>query len=269
MKDVKNLPSITPVRLPTIVPVRTPRRVVLLTSTALPALAFNTSVRLPTNEINILPPIFFDDSIRLPTGGLDKDRVINCIAAFVSKMLHKLTPEYSHDWFETTVLKWLREDRSPFSARTVAAAESGDEIADRALRRVFVEITRGELSSGPGQHLYVREYGEHAVLRGPCRHRPGRRLQDNFVRDPEMCALIWEISRALHKFGIRPTRNPATMDKHSADAATMDKHSAISLLVAALASLGHHFEEKTLQAIWLGPTGKLVREIFSATIACG
>ena len=225
--------------------------------------------RLPTSEIDSFPPIFFDDSIRLPTGGLDKDRVINCIAAFVSKMLHKLTPEYSHDWFETIVLKWLREDRSPFSARTVAAAESGDEIADRALRRVFVEITRGELSSGPGQHLYVREYGEHAVLRGPCRHRPGRRLQDNFVRDPEMCALIWEISRALHKFGIRPTRNPATMDKHSADAATMDKHSAISLLVAALASLGHHFEEKTLQAIWLGPTGKLVREIFSATIACG
>ena len=163
MKDVKNLPSITPVRLPTIVPVRTPRRVVLLTSTALPAPAFNTSVRLATNEINILPPIFFDDSIRLPTGGLDKDRVINCIAAFVSKMLHKLTPEYSHDWFETIVLKWLREDRSPFSARTVAAAESGDEIADRALRRVFVEITRGELSSGPGQHLHVREYVEHTV----------------------------------------------------------------------------------------------------------
>jgi len=273
MKDVKNLPSITPVRLPTIVPVRTPRRVVLLTSTALPALAFNTSVRLPTNEINILPPIFFDDSIRLPTGGLDKDRVINCIAAFVSKMLHKLTPEYSHDWFETIVLKWLREDRSPFSARTVAAAESGDEIADRALRRVFVEITRGELSSGPGQHLHVREYVEHTVLRGPHKRQPGRRLQNNFVRDPEMCGIIWEISRALHKFGLRPTRNAATMHKYPADAATttMDKHSAISLLVAALEHLddplGYHLEEKTLQEIWLGPTGKLVREIFSAKLS--
>src|SRR5262245_39005620 len=54
MKDVKNLPSITPVRLPTIVPVRTPRRVVLLTSTALPALAFDTSVGIPTNWSNTL-----------------------------------------------------------------------------------------------------------------------------------------------------------------------------------------------------------------------
>ena len=56
MKDVKNLPSITPVRLPTIVPVRTPRRVVLLTSTALPALAFNTSCAyLQTRSISSRP----------------------------------------------------------------------------------------------------------------------------------------------------------------------------------------------------------------------
>src|SRR5262245_25301637 len=205
MKDVKNLPSITPVRLPTIV-----------LSTALPALAFTTSVRLPTNEINILPPIFFDDSIRLPTGGLDKDRVIDCIAAFVSKIRHKLTREYSRDQFETTMLKLLREDRPSFDRWTVAAAEAGYEAADRALRRVYVEISRKELPSGPGQHLHVKEYGEHWLLRDgePHKRRPGRRLTDNYVRNPEMCAVIWEISRALRKFGVRETRNPATMDKY-------------------------------------------------------
>jgi hypothetical protein len=270
MKDVKNPLSIVPVRLSSIVPVRFPtaevvnlpaiasvrssRPVVLLTSTAPPAPAFNTSVRPPT-------PIFFDDSIHLPTGGLDKDRVIDCIAAFVSKMLHKLTPEYSRDWFETTVRKLLREDRSPFDRLTVAAAMAGDENADRELGRVYVEIQRGELSSGPGRHLHVREYVEHRILRETHKRRPGRRLTDNFVRDPEMCALIWEISRALRKFGVHPTRSPGTMDTERAE-------SAISFLVAALDRLddplGYPLKEKTLQEIWVGPTGKLVREIFSA-----
>jgi len=218
-------------------------------------------VRFPTAEVANLPaiasPIFFDDSIRLPTGGLDKERVIDCIAASVSKMLHKLTPEYSRDWFQTTVRKLLREDRSPFDRLTVAAAVAGDENADRELGRVYVEIQRGELSSGPGRHLHVREYVEHRILNEPHKRRPGRRLADNFVRDPELCALIWEISRALRKFGVRPTRSPGTTDTERAE-------SAISFLVAALDRLGYPLKEKTLQEIWVGPTGKLVREIFSA-----
>src|SRR5262249_43005997 len=175
MKDVKNPLSIVPVRFPT---------------------------AEVANPPAIASPIFFDDSIRLPTGGLDKERVIDCIAASVSKMLHKLTPEYSRDWFQTTVRKLLREDRSPFDRLTVAAAVAGDEKADRELGRGYVEIPSGGLSNGPGGHLHGGEDVEHRILNEPHKRRPGRRLADNFVRDPELCALIWEISRALRKFGV-------------------------------------------------------------------
>jgi hypothetical protein len=193
-------------------------------------------------------------SIRLPTGELDEDRAIDLVATVLIPMVrHKLTPEFSREWLETTLQQGLREGQLSLTRHAIEAAEAGDEICDSALRHVYLEIARGELSSGPGQHLYVRQYVEHAVLQSHKR-RPGRPWHDNYIRDIQICRLIDLVCR---EFGVRPTRNRSDRRANRAP-------SGVGLVVAALARNGIHLDEANVQEhIWLGPPGKLVRTILA------
>jgi len=211
------------------------------------------SVSLATGEIGA--PSIFDASIQLPAGLLDANRAIDCVAAWVPKMLHKLTPEYSQDWFRILLRKALREDRPTLSEYAFHLANAGDKIAGEEMRRVAVEISRGELASGPGQHLHLRHYCDGILLQQQKR-RPGRPWHNTYVRDTEICALIWYVHRELKKYDVRATRTRAS---HGDDT---KRHSAISIVVVALSRNGLNIEETHVQDnIWNSERGKLVRTL--------
>jgi hypothetical protein len=206
------------------------------------------SARLPAGEVGTGATPIFDALVRLPTGGIDENRAIDCLAAFISKMLHKLKPKFSQEWLKTELTKGLREGREPLCSYAVEAAEKNeDEIADDALRTVFGEWVGGALPErGPG-HLQVWAYGQRAVKRAPHKRARGRSWHDNWTRNFEICALIWYTYRAL---GISPTRNRATKDIPS----------AISLIVVALARNGLCYTEEHVQdRLWCGLVGELVQ----------
>src|SRR5262245_32727040 len=97
--------------------------------TKLPALT--SSARLPTGEPDVTP--VFDTSIRLPiSGGFDEHRAIDCIAAFFSKMLHKLKQKFNREWAETIVQQKLREGSLDLTREAIQEAEAGDEVFDAA-----------------------------------------------------------------------------------------------------------------------------------------
>jgi len=165
-------------------------------------------------------------------------------------MVHKLTAGYSQDWYRILLRKALREDR-PLSAYAVHAANTGDQIARQEVQRVFVEISRGELASGPGQHLHLRHYCERVLLQPEEEGKSGRPWQNNYVRDTEICGLVYYVDQKLRRYGVQATRNPAARRRHS----------AISIVVVALARKNVHIPEATVIAIWKSERGKLVRAL--------
>lgn len=236
---------------------------------ALPAPA--TSVRLPTGvdenrTINYVEWTSMVASVRLPTG-IDENHAINCIATVLIPMVcHRLEKGYGREWLQTTLQKGLREGRLTLTNYAIQAAEAGDEIADAALRTVFVEIVRGELPDRQPGHLHVRLYGEREVLQPHKRRRSGRPWRDNWVRDIQICMLIYFVCREL---GVRPTRNreERRADRRHAKRAP----SGISLVVAALARAKiTHLEEKHVQEkIWGGLPGELVRTVAPTLVPTG
>jgi hypothetical protein len=74
---------------------------------------------------------------------------------------------------EQRMVEGLREGEALFTIRAVEAAYAGDEVADWALRLVFVEMSRGLLPERRPGHLQVWAYGQRAVLRDArkCRQR--------------------------------------------------------------------------------------------------
>ena len=258
---------------------RLPTRAALLTSTAmtrLPTLAFNTSVRWTTgvDENCAIDRATWNSMIasaNLPTGKLDENRAIDCIAVLIPKLCHKLEAEYSREWLETALQKGLREGRLNLIRYAVqAATDKGDEIADAALRYVYVQITRKEIPEQPG-HLYVRLYGEDAVLQ-PHKRRPGRPWHNTWLRDIQLCMLIDFVRR---EFGVRPTRQREVRPTRHRDAQRIKRApSAISLVVATLERNGHYYNEANIQEhIWPGLAGELVRadrtRASESDFACG
>jgi hypothetical protein len=143
-------------------------------------------------------------SIRLPTGELDEDRAIDLVATVLIPMVrHKLTPEFSREWLETTLQQGLREGQLSLTRHAIEAAEAGDEICDAALRRVFVEIVRGELPERRPGYLHIQVYGEHAVLRAPHKRPQGHRWHDDFVKNIQTGNLIYFVCR---EFGVSPLK---------------------------------------------------------------
>jgi hypothetical protein len=199
--------------------------------------------------MTLLPTPVFDTSVWLPTGELDENRAIDRIADLIPILRPRLEKEYSREWLETELREGLREGRLTLTNSAIQEADAGDEIADAALRTVFVEIVRGELPERRPGHLHVRLYGEHAVLQ-PHKRRQRHRWHDNWMRNIQICNLIYFVCRAL---GVQPSRSRAA--RHA-----KRTPSGISLVVAALARNGIHLDEGSVQQnIWFGVAGELVR----------
>jgi hypothetical protein len=202
--------------------------------------------------MTLLPTPVFDTSVRLPTGELDENRAIDCIAALISKLRPRLEKEYSREWLETELWKGLREGRLTLTNSAIQAADAGDEIADAALRTVFAEMAGSKLPEQEPGHLQVWAYGRRAVLRAPHKRPQGHRWHDDWVRNIQICNLIYFVCREL---GVQPSRNRAELRANRTP-------SGVSLVVAALARNNIHLNEASVQEnIWFGLPGELVRTI--------
>jgi hypothetical protein len=211
---------------------------------------FNISTRLPRRTL--LPAPVLNTSVRLLTGELDENRAIDYIADLIPRLRHKLEKEYSLEWLETVLKKGLREGRLLLTIRAVQAADAGDEICDAALRTVFAEMVDGALPKrGRPGHLQVWAYGQRAVLQPPHKRPQGHRWHDHWIRNIQICNLIYFVWR---EFGVKPTRNREARRANRAP-------SAISIVVKALAREKIYLKESNVQEnLWNGLPGRLVCE---------
>jgi len=190
---------------------------------------------------------------------LDENRAINQAAFWILMARHNMEKEYSREWLETELEKGLREGRLPLAGYAVQAADAGDEIADAALRTVFRDMVGGMLPErGPG-HLQVWAYGQRAVLRTQHKRPQGHRWHDNWMRDIQVCMLI---VLACREFGVLASRNRASRRANRTP-------SGISLVVAALARNGIHRNEGSVQNLWFGLAGDLVRANVATRLPAG
>jgi hypothetical protein len=179
------------------------------------------------------------------------ERLANQIAPMRSVMAKK----YSLELLEALLKQGLRQGRLPLAKRAVEAANKGDYIADSALRAVAAELQTALLQKrdlAPGHQQAIGYYqGVHD--RPPLRRKRGRYGEhDAWVRKVAICAFVLTACAWL---GLQPTRSRASRlgGRH---------HSGISLVVAALASLGIRVEEETFQRhTWYGVIGELVRQV--------
>jgi hypothetical protein len=198
-------------------------------------------------------------STRLADGTLDADRAIEIADDMIfSKIRHWWAPGFGLEMIKAA----LRRGLPSFIDRTIEAAEAGNEMADMALRNVFVEISRGELKERwPGQYLRIKMYGEDAVLRAPNTRRRGAQLPDDFFETIQTCNLIFAICLA---FGINPERNQLRSDLERPPS------SGISIAIEVLRRHGIHRTEIDVQRnTWGSPNGKLARSIAATLFPTG
>jgi hypothetical protein len=191
-------------------------------------------------------------SILLPLAIPDERRAINRVIIWVAMVRHKLTKEWSRDWLEATLRRYLREGGLTIASKAVEAADAGDEIADAALRDVGAELQMPLVQGrdlAPG-HLQIIAYLQRAAKRAPHKRKRGRAWYDDWYRNIAICILV---DLACREFGLSPTRN---RDSRRAER----RPSGISVVVAALARNKTHIDEKSVQRhIWLGLPGELTR----------
>jgi hypothetical protein len=221
--------------------------------TKLPALT--SSVRLPVG-ISVIRTIdhaawaSMEASIYLPTGEIDKKRAIVWI---VSLWERTKLPMEDREWLQADLEDGLRAGHFDLAIYAAQLARTGDEICDKALRRVGAKLQtlllqRRELAPG---HLQVIAYLQEKNAEVSPQRRPrGRPLFGNLVRDVRLCLCTHVICREL---GVPPTRNRASRRSNS-------NPSAISLLMDALEHLKvKHLDEATVQNIWYGALGNRLR----------
>jgi hypothetical protein len=89
------------------------------------------------------------------------------------------------------------------------------------------------------------------VLRAPHTRKRGRHWADNWLRDVEICFLVYF---ACCIFNLSPTRNREARRANR-------NPSGISVIVAALARNSIHLDEASVQEnIWFGLIGELARQ---------
>ena len=186
-------------------------------------------------------------SILQPLVPFDEQRAINRVSMWVATVRPQLSKDYSREWLDTTLRRYLRGGLIPV-IKVVEAADAGDEIADAALRAVGAELL--ERRSGEPGELQIMAYLQRAVLRGSRRRGRGVQWYDDWVRNLGISLLI---QLACKEFGVTPTRNRDTRRAGRVP-------SGCSLVAAGLARNKIEIEESTIQRhIWLGLPGELSR----------
>jgi hypothetical protein len=207
-----------------------------------------------------LPALASNTSVFLPTGELDENRAIDIIAGLMKK-LQGMEKKDGREWLKTELLEGLRDGLLPVTNYAITLAEAGDEICAAALSTVFVEIGAAggvkeyswewrKTSEQRPAHYQVWAYGLRVHQRPPPERPRGRRWHDNLVRNFYICHLI---GYACREFGVRPTRNRESRRAKRAP-------SGISLVVAAAARNNIDLQERSVQQdIWFSLPGELVR----------
>ena len=94
--------------------------------------------------MTLLPTPAFNTSVFLPTGELDENRAIDYVAALISRVRPGMEKEYGREWLETELQKGLREGLLTPAIYAVKAANAGDEICDAEHGRYWA-VKRREL----------------------------------------------------------------------------------------------------------------------------
>jgi hypothetical protein len=192
-----------------------------------------------------------------PLAAVDEQRAINRTALAVATV-HRMigTKEYSREWLDATLRRYLRDGNLSICEKAVEAADNqGDEIADAALRDVGAELqmplVQGrDLAAG---HLQIIAYFQRAGRRPPHKRKRGRyHWSDDWLRNLGICFLV---QLTCAEYGVRPTRNRESRR-------AVRQPSGISLVTAALARNRIYLDEATIQRkIWFGLPGELARRV--------
>jgi hypothetical protein len=109
--------------------------------------------------------------VTLPMVVFDEQRAINRVSIWVATVGHMMPKEYSREWLEKTLRRYLREGGLSIATKAALAGDLGDEIADAALRDVFGEMVGGVLVPRGEGHLQIWAYGHRANKRSAFMRR--------------------------------------------------------------------------------------------------
>ncbi len=182
-----------------------------------------------------------------PVVAFDETRAINRVAVRIATARHQLNKEFSREWLETTLRRYLRGGLITV-IKVVEAADACDDIADAALREVGAELL--ERPSGRTGDFQIIAYLQRAAQRAPHKRKRGIQWYDEWYRNLVICLLV---HLACKEFGISPTRGRESRRER--------EPSGCSLVAAALARNRIRLKEATIQRhIWLGIYGDLLRQ---------
>jgi hypothetical protein len=160
---------------------------------------------------------------------------------WVKTIQPKMAAGYSREYLEAALCDMLRREVVD-ELQVIKDADSGDEIADAALRLVYAEICdRGEKPS-----VTLQAYGIKAVLRGPVARGRGQAWFNNWRRNIGIAVLVYMTHR---RFGLTPTRNREQRRQR--------RPSACSVVAAALGRHRMNLSESAVQNIWGGLQGQI------------
>jgi len=142
--------------------------------------------------MTLLPTPAFNTSVFLPTGELDENRAIDYVAALISRVRPGMEKEYGREWLETELQKGLREGLLTPAIYAVKAANAGDEIYDaehgrywavkrRVIRLILSPVKWALLAlkvSGKSPPRHFGFFIRSRLIRSP--HRRGRARSREF-----------------------------------------------------------------------------------------
>jgi hypothetical protein len=163
----------------------------------------------------------------------DTEMMTLAIVIEVEPVLKKMT---TSTYIDDVICDLLRYDTTgTVTLRASSEADAGDEVADRALRRVIREkIHRCEKLSP-----FLETYAAKVLERGPIPRGRGGAKYGGWGRDFGIVVLVFI---ACCRFKLKPTRNPEQKRRK--------QPSGSSIVAAALAYYGIKIKEKTVENIW-------------------
>jgi hypothetical protein len=174
---------------------------------------------------------------------IDEQRAINRIAAWVAMVHHKLDMDRDEvrAKLESLLRERLRSGRTD-RKKVIDAAKAGCRLSHEILMAEFHDMLDVHMLPPANLCAYAADADQ-------VKFKRGKPWYDDFVRNIGFCTLIPLIAR---EFALNPTRNREQRRAR--------QPSACSALKAALARNKINIEEATLNNLWSGLYGQLVRE---------
>lgn len=166
---------------------------------------------------------------------------VDAIVHWIDLVAQLMTSEASRRVLRNHIGERLRQGTIP-RMQVIAAAESGHQDADLALRELAAEY----LSRHEEMPTELASYVQRALLIPPVNYPPGRNLADTWLRDIGIAVLV---SLVVEQLQLKPTRNRASV-----------RPSACYLVALALNRRGHAVRERQVERIY-SSHGKLAQRL--------